>query len=491
QSKKQPPTPFRTSTLQQAANNRLYLSAKNTMRIAQQLYEGIKIGSKGSVGLITYMRTDSLNLSNDFLNETNDFIKENIGSEFATEKPRRFTKKAKGAQEAHEAIRPTHVQYSPESIKQYLDDKQYKLYSLIWQRAVASQMSAAVIDKTTLDINSDNNYSFRATGQIIKFPGFLKVYQTQTKENILPEVKPEEKVTLDKLDAEQHFTQPPARYSEASLIKVLEEYGIGRPSTYAPTIATIQDRKYVIKEDKKLKPTDMGIMVNDILVKHFSNIVDYKFTAKLEDDLDKIAGGKKQWQPVVKNFYQPFHQNLEEKTKTLTKKELTEEKTDEICEKCGSSMIIKTGRYGRFLACSNYPECKNTKPLPGQEQERPEPELVDEKCPECNAPLVKKTGRYGPFLGCSNYPECKYIKSYSQKTGVTCPKCEQGEMVSRRGKGGRSFYACDRYPKCKFVLWGKPTGKKCKVCGSLIIQKGKAEVCSNSKCTTDKNKQKK
>jgi len=415
-SKKKVPEPLKTSTLQQNANNRLHMSAKDTMRVAQQLYEGIKLGERDAVGLITYMRTDSLNLSNEFLNPCHDYIKKEFGKEYAPAKPRVFKTKSKGAQEAHEAIRPTHVEFAPKEIEQYLDAKQFKVYNLIWTRTVASQMNEAVMSSTSIDINTeDDAYTFRATGQTIKFDGFLKVYETDTKENILPVVKEKQTVKLEKLDPEQHFTQPPARYTEATLVKILEEHGIGRPSTYAPTISTIQDRNYVDKEEKRLKPTDMGIIVNDILVEHFPDIVDYDFTAEMEEDLDKIAHGKRKWQPVIKEFYGPFHSNLEKKTKSLTKKELTEETTEEKCEKCGEAMVIKTGRFGRFMACTGYPECKTTKPVPGSEEAKEEEETIDEKCPDCDAPLAKKHGRFGPFLGCSNYPDCKYIKKFSKK----------------------------------------------------------------------------
>ena len=486
-STKKVPEPFKTSTLQQNANNRLHMSAKDTMRVAQQLYEGIKLGSKDAVGLITYMRTDSLNLSDDFLGACHTYIKEKIGKDYSPTKPRVFKTKTKGAQEAHEAIRPTHVDFAPEDIKDHLDEKQFKVYNLIWQRAVASQMKEAIVRHTSIDINSeDDKYTFRATGQIVKFAGFLKIYQTDTKENILPPIKENEKVKLEKLDPTQHFTQPPARYTEATLVKILEEYGIGRPSTYAPTISTIQDRNYVVKEEKRLKPTDMGIIVNDILVEHFPDIVDYDFTAEMEEDLDLIAHGKKKWQPIIKAFYGPFHKNLEKKTKNLTKKELTEEKTEEVCEKCGEQMVIKTGRFGRFMACTGYPECKTTKPVPGSEESKEEQEVIEEKCPDCGSPLAKKHGRYGPFLGCSSYPDCKFIKKFSKSTGVTCPECNEGEIVSRKGRSKRIFYGCDKYPKCKYVLWGKPTGAKCKVCNSLMAQKGKTEVCGNKDCETNK-----
>lgn len=482
---KKPPEPFRTSTLQQTANNRLGFSSKQTMKLAQELYEGVELGEKGQVGLITYMRTDSLNLSEQFLSSCHNFIKEKFGANYAAASVRRFKTKAKGAQEAHEAIRPTHVNFSPDEIRQFLNDRQFKLYKLIWSRAVASQMKEAVISATAIDINSENGqYIFRANGQTIKFDGFLKVYPVSTKENILPTLTENQPVTAEDIKGEQHFTEPPARYTEATLIKALEEYGIGRPSTYAPTIATIQDRNYVVKKERQLAPTDMGKIVNDILVEHFSHIVDYKFTAEMEEALDKIAEGKKKWRPIIKAFYAPFKSNLDKKSKELTKKELTEEKTDQTCEKCGSPMVIKTGRFGRFLACSNYPKCRNGKPL--ENGKATEPELLEEKCPECGSALTKKRGRYGAFIGCSNYPNCKYIKNAGGQTNIVCPQCGVGKIVSRRGRGRKFFFACDQYPKCKFILWGKPTGEHCKTCDSLMIQKGDKTVCGNAKCETNK-----
>lgn len=489
ESKKKVPTPFTTSTLQQTANNKLHFSAKQTMRLAQQLYEGIKLNNE-SVGLITYMRTDSMNLSKSYLDTARTYIKENLGIDYLPAKANIFKTKSKGAQEAHEAIRPTDVNKTPESIKQFLDDKQYKLYKLIWERTLATQMTPAIIYSTSIDVNDQSDkYTFRATGQTIKFPGFLKVYTNSTKEEILPTMKENDLIEAKEIKPEQHFTQPPARYTEATLVKVLEEYGIGRPSTYAPTIATIQDRGYVEKEAKALKPTEMGILVNDILVEHFKDIVDYDFTAEMEADLDKVEDGKKDWQPLIKSFYTPFIKNLESKSKELTKKELTEEATDEKCEKCGSPMVIKTGRYGKFMACSNYPDCKNTKNIEnGEVKEKEEPTLLEKKCPDCGEPLVERSGRYGKFIGCSNYPKCKYIegkKDYG--TGVKCPECQKGEIVSKRARGGKIFYACNQYPDCKFALWSKPTGDKCDECGSLIVYGPKETTkCSNKECKNSK-----
>ncbi|OGY45055.1 MAG: DNA topoisomerase I [Candidatus Buchananbacteria bacterium RIFCSPHIGHO2_02_FULL_38_8] len=490
ETRKNPLPPFTTSTLQQTANQRLGFSAKQTMRLAQQLYEGVELGSGGAVGLITYMRTDSVNLADKFLGEVQPYIKNKFGASYTTG-PKKYQAKSRLVQEAHEAIRPTSASNDLELVKQYLDVRQFKLYQLIWQRALASQMSPAIIDNTRIDIEATNTpYSFRATGSVIKFDGYLKVYPNNTQENILPALKEKEVVELIKLSPEQHFTQPPARYSEATLVKALEEYGIGRPSTYAPTIATIQERGYVEKEEKRLKPTDIAFLVNDLLVEHFPKIVDFKFTAHMEDDLDEIAEGKMKWQPVIHGFWGPFKQNLEKKDEELSKKELTEQKSDEVCEKCGKPMVIKVGRFGRFLACTGYPECKNTKPLNGENGEPPAPpEKTGEKCPECGSELVKRKGRYGEFVGCSNYPKCRYIKKEPVQEFGTCPQCGKGKIVGKRSRRG-FFYACNQYPECKFALWGRPylkEGKtepeKCPKCNSVLVYGPKDTIkCSNKEC---------
>jgi len=412
--KRYPAPPFTTSTLQQEAVKKLGLSAKQTMRIAQQLYED---------GLITYHRTDSLNISKEALKSTQEFIKNKFGQNYTLASPRIYKTKTKGAQEAHEAIRPTQVN------RQSTD----KLYQLIWQRFIACQMQPAVLDSTAVDI-SGKNYLFRANGSIIKFDGFFKVYPTKLKETILPSLNKEEILKLIKLFSEQHFTQPPARYNEASLVKTLEEYGIGRPSTYAPIIGTIQERGYVEKnEQRKFIPTEIGLLVNNLLVENFPKIVDIKFTAYLEEDLDRIAKGQQNWLTVLKDFYQPFHANLLEKEKKVVKKKL-EEPTDKKCPKCGQPIIIKLGRFGKFYACSGFPECKYTEPI---------------------------------------------INS----TGVVCPKCGQGEIIERKTRKGKIFYSCSQYPKCDFALWDKPTGEKCPKCGSLLVQAKNNKVkCSNKEC---------
>jgi DNA topoisomerase-1 len=479
-----PLPPFTTSTLQQEANHALGFSAKQTMRLAQQLYEGVELGSEGSVGLITYMRTDAVNLSTQFLSEANEYVKKSFGKEYQLDSPRFFKNKSKGAQEAHEAIRPTDPHRDPESVKPFLERSQYRLYHLIWRRAVATQMSDAKLKNIRADILSNNNYLFRSTGQSIIFDGWLKLYPEKIKENFLPEFKIKDSVDCLELKPEQHFTEPPARYSDATLVKSMEEYGIGRPSTYAPTIATIEERGYVERDDKKkLKPKDIAFLVNDLLVEHFSQIVDYQFTAQMEENLDDIAEGKKDWQPIIATFYEPFKENLDTKDKELTKKDLTEEKTNEICPKCGKPMVIKVGRFGKFFACSGYPECKTTKPLPDEEKSLPKVELSEEICNKCGSQMVIKHGRFGPFLGCSNYPDCKNIKAIEIKTNVACPKCAKGELVEKRTKRRKIFYGCNRYPDCDFALWDKPTGELCPKCKQPLVFGAKGVIkCSSKEC---------
>lgn len=453
-----PLPPFTTSTLQQASSNLFGYSAKQTMMIAQQLYEGVEMGGAGSLGLITYMRTDSLNLSKNSLAAAEKYITEKFGVKYFAGAPRKFKTKSKGAQEAHEAIRPADPAKDPENVKEFLDPKQFKLYQLIWQRMIASQMASAITDSTTVDIAAANaekkNYTLRSNGSIIKFEGFLKVYPTKSEDVILPELEKEEKLDLAEIISEQHFTQPSARYNEASLIKALEEFGIGRPSTYAPIISTIQERGYVEKIEKRFHPKEIGLLVNKLLVQHFPQIVDIEFTAKMEKSLDEIAENKKEWVPVIKEFYVPFEKNLAQKESEISKKDLTEEKTDEKCPKCGSPMIIKLGRFGKFMACTNYPDCKTTKPM-GEEKALKEA-FVNEKCALCGAPMAVKYGRFGAFLGCSKYPACKNIKKIEKTIGMKCPKCGSGEIVEKKGKFKRVFYGCNRYPDCDYTSSKNP-----------------------------------
>ena len=489
---KNPSAPFTTSTLQQAANRHLGFSAKQTMSIAQKLYEQ---------GHITYMRTDSLNLSPKFLKESSDWINKNLGKEYLIAGGRVFKTKSKGAQEAHEAIRPTEATVSPEDLIEKLDKNQERLYRLIWQRAVASQMASAKLASTTIDVKAQNekdNYLLRANGQILIFPGYLKIWPETTKEQELPILEEGQKLNLLDLRIEQHSTNPPARYSDAGLVKELEKYGIGRPSTYAPTINTIIVRNYVERdENKKLKPTSIAFVVTDLLIKHFPKIANYKFTADLENDLDSVAAGKKKWQPVISEFYKDFHENLQIKYEEINKKDIMpEEKSEEVCDKCGAAMIIKTGRYGKFLACSAFPDCRNIKKMPGEESsfEKKEPDAkilelekkyAGEVCDKCGAAMVVRTGKYGPFLACSAYPKCKNIKNIPQPGDgkeIICPACKEGKIVKKFSRRG-VFYACSAYPKCKNAYWGQPTGEKCPNCGALLVTDKNGEIkCSDKSC---------
>lgn len=495
--KRNPSPPFTTSTLQQEASRKLGFSVKRTMVIAQQLYEGIEHG-KGTTGLITYMRTDSVNLSQVALRQAQEVIAKEFGKEYGLPNPR-FYKGRKGAQEAHEAIRPVDLSLKPEDVKPYLDKDQARLYELIWKRTLACQMQEARlralgVDITPFHAEKSTEYTFRATGQTIEFPGFMRAYvegsdhpeeDLLNQEKLLPSLVEGDMLELKELTPDQHFTKPPPRYTEASLVKKLESEGIGRPSTYAPTITTVMTRGYIEKDGKQLKPTDLGEVVTDMLVKHFADIVDYKFTAEMEESLDLIAEGKKKWVPVIKAFYTPFHKIVSEKEQTLKKEDIVNlEKTDEKCEKCGNPMIVKLGRFGKFLSCSNYPECKNARPLAGEAKSgqtaEAERKLTDQKCEKCGKPMEMKTGRYGQFLGCSGYPECKNIQSIVKSTGVKCPDCKEGEMIERKArKTGKVFYGCNRFPKCKFALWDKPTGAFCVKCKGLIVMKKDKEVCSS------------
>jgi len=490
QTTKSPAPPFTTATLQQTANARLGFSAKQTMTLAQKLYE---------TGLITYMRTDSVNLSAQFITDARNYIEKNFGKNYLSATPRVYKAKSKNAQEAHEAIRPTNSDTSVNDLKNNLDSGQKKLYELIWRRALATQAESAILNNTIINIDGFQSttkkksvYQLRANGQIIAFDGFLKIYPQATKENILPDVNQNTSLNLHSVKPEQHMTEPPARYSDATLVKAMEKYDIGRPSTYAPTISTIIARNYVERDEKKrLAPTEMAFIVNKLLVEHFPDVVDYKFTAELEDDLDKIASGKAKWDKTIDNFYKPFIKNLEKKNKELNKKELTEEKTDEKCEKCGSNMIVKIGRFGKFIACSNYPECKTTKQITtgdkdhnGQKDSIQLEELAKKyagvKCDKCGSDMVGKIGRFGPFIACANYPKCKNILD-TNGTGIHCPQCDTGEISKKRGRRG-IFYACNQYPECKFTLWAKPTGQKCEKCSSLMVEGSKGVTCSNREC---------
>lgn len=491
ESKRTPHPPFITSTLQQEANKKLGFSSKQTMLIAQQLYEGVELGKEGHVGLITYMRTDSVNLSERFLVGAAKTITKEYGKKYSH--IRKFKTKSRGAQEAHEAIRPTEASRKPSDLKKILNDQQYRLYRLIWKRALASQMSDAKILNTTINIVTEKkpDYTLRANGMTIKFDGFLKIYPDLQKESILPDIDEKNKLNLLKIEPLQHFTEPPARYSDASLVKTLEEHGIGRPSTYAPTISTLIERNYVDRiENRRLEPTEIAFLVNDLLVKHFPKIVDFEFTAKMEKDLDNIAEKGKDWRKIIKNFYEPFKKNLMKKEKEVDKKEITEEKTERICDKCGAPMVIKMGRYGKFYACTAFPKCKNAEPLEKNEEGEEEKIEIKDKCEKCGGEMEMREGRFGKYLACKNYPECKFTKSIVKSLDLRCPECGEGEIVERHSKRGRKFYGCSKFPKCKYALWNWPVKKEnsneiamCEKCGSALVYKGKDNIkCSNKDC---------
>jgi DNA topoisomerase-1 len=447
------------------------------MGIAQGLYEGIDIGTEGTVGLITYMRTDSTRVGKEAQDEAREFIASKFGQDYLPAKPPVYAS-AKSAQEAHEAIRPTSALREPEAMKQYLENDQYKLYKLIWNRFVASQMNPAIIDQTSVDVAA-GDYTFRATGSIVKFPGFMAVYLEEKAEDaapsdddaeaVLPPLVEGDALTLIKLDPKQHFTQPPPRFSEALLVKTLEEKGIGRPSTYAAIISTIQERDYVNKVENKFRPTEMGVLVNDLLVSHFPVILDVAFTAKMEEELDKIEEGQMRWVDAVREFYKPFSESLEKAQAEMKDFKAELVPTDITCEKCGKPMVVKWGRNGQFLACSGYPECKSTRPFIRNENgvvEAAPEETTDELCPKCGSGMVVKRGRFGKFLACSRYPECNHTQGMS--TGVLCPE-DGGKIVERRSRFGKMFYSCANYPACKFAVWYKPVPRACPQCGAPFL----------------------
>ena len=476
ESHRHPAPPFTTSTLQQEAARKLGFSVKKTMMVAQHLYEGVELDT-GHEGLITYMRTDSVNVSQIALKQAQEVIAKLYGKEYGLAEPR-YYKGKKGAQEAHEAIHPSDLSREPEKIAKFLSKDEQKLYELIWKRMLACQMAPAILDQVGVDIEA-NNYTFRATGQTIRFAGFIQVYregkdemeEDEDIENMLPTLAEGEKPSLHKLVPEQHFTKPPARYTEASLVKKLEAEGIGRPSTYAPTISTILTRGYIQKEAKQLLPAEIGIVVNDFLVEHFPKVLDYQFTVRMEDMLDEIEDGKEKWQEEIREFYEPFHKLVEDKTKNIKKEDIVIGETDEICDECGSPMMVKLGRFGKFLSCTNFPKCKNAKPLDEKtggvdevkekEIEALEKKLAHKKCSKCGKPMEVKTGRFGEYLACTDYPKCKTTETILKIIGVKCPECKKGELVERHTRrGGKAFYGCNQYPKCKFAVWEKPTSSE-------------------------------
>lgn len=461
--KRNPSAPFITSTLQAEASRRLGMRPKQTMMFAQRLYEGIDLGNEGTVGLITYMRTDSTRISEDVIPLVRDYIKNTFGNEYLPENPNSYDKKNKmKVQDAHEAVRPTSLKYTPEFIKQFVDRKSFKLYELIWNRFIASQMNPAQFETTVIDITADE-FVFKAFGNAIKFKGFIQVYEDIAEPKSDADEKAEyrnEKIPLglekgnqlglEELQKTQHFTRPPARFTESSLIKELENKGIGRPSTYSSIVSTIQDRKYVEQVDRKLIPTKLGKQVNTILVKNFPKIINEDFTSLMEEELDLIANGDIEYVKVLNDFYNPFSESLK----------LVEDKVEKIlCDLCGSEMEIKFGRYGKFLACSNYPNCKNIKSFREIAAANKEPEYTGEKCEKCGARTVFREGKFGKFIGCEKYPECDFIKNIT--LGISCPKCKVGEVVERKSKRNKVFYGCSRYPECDFVSWYRPVSEPC------------------------------
>ena len=552
--KRNPVPPFITSKLQQEASRKISFSVKKTMSVAQKLYEGIEIGAEGAVGLITYMRSDSTRVSDTALNEVRDFIGGNYGAKYLPEKPIYYKSKG-GAQDAHEAIRPTDANRTPDSIKNYLSADEFKLYSLIWKRFVASQMTPAIFDATTIDIKA-GRFTFRATGSVQKFDGFLKVYQEgrdekpqaeedSDEELSLPKVEQGEQLNLNQITPEQHFTEPPPRFTEATLVKALEEQGIGRPSTYAAIMTTIQDREYVERVEGRFHPTPLGTTVNDVLVAGFDDLFNPTYTARMESSLDEIEEGKIDWRDAMRGFYDKFSKDLESATEAIKTKKQTSIPTDEICEKCGAGMVIKFGRFGQFLACATYPECKTTREITkktttdgeasaengdgataeevpacelcdkpmvlkkgrfgtfygctgypecknirkiakGNQPPPPPPVELDEICPKDGAKLVRRTGRFGEFVSCSNYPKCDYIKR--ETIGIACPKCKDGEIAVKKSRRGKVFYGCTNYPKCDAVYWDKPVNEKCPKCDAPFLlekttkKEGTIRYCQNEGC---------
>lgn len=496
QRRRNPAAPFITSTLQQEASRKLGFTAQRTMRTAQQLYEGIDIGDE-AIGLISYMRTDSVNLAAEAIEQLRELITERYGKENLPKEPKTYKTKSKNAQEAHEAIRPTVVSLTPDSIKDKLSADQFKLYSLIWKRTVACQMVHATINMVGVDLSAGEGNTFRATGSTIVKPGFMAVYQEGLDdskegddEKLLPPLKEGDEVELLVLRPEQHFTEPPPRYTEASLVKTLEEHGIGRPSTYASIISTLQAREYVELDKKRFKPTDVGRVVNKFLTEHFSRYVDYDFTANLEDELDAISRGEKEWIPLMKDFWGPFKALVDDKEVSVQRKDVTQEAMDEECPKCAKPLSIRLGRRGRFVGCTAFPECDYTRNL-GEDGESTEPEIVEGRsCPHCESDLIIRHGRYGKFIGCSNYPKCKHIEPIEQPadTEVECPECKQGTILQRKSRYGKIFFSCGRYPDCSYAIWNKPVAHPCPDCDWPILtlkttkRKGTELVCPQKEC---------
>lgn len=491
QRQRKPLPPLITSSLQQEAVRRLGFTTQNTMRVAQQLYEGIELPGEGAVGLITYMRTDSVHLATEAVESIRAYIDKNHPNALPND-IQIYQNKSKNAQEAHEAIRPTDVMRDPESLKSVLDKYQFKLYQLVWQRTVACQMKPALLDTVSIDLSA-KDHIMRANGSVMVDPGFLAVYadkmDSKTEDRILPPMEQGQMVDINKIWPEQHFTEPPPRYSEASLVKTLEEYDIGRPSTYASIINTLKQRNYVEMDKKRFIPTDIAMVVCGFLKKYFSRYVDYHFTAQLEDQLDRVALGKEAWVPLLESFWNPFKGTVDDVDKNVKRSDVTKEIIDEKCPECQASLSIQLGKRGRFIGCTGYPDCSYTRSM---EHSSEDDNLVkDRLCPQCQSKLVVKHGPYGKFIGCSSYPDCRFIESLfkPEDTKVSCPQCHQGSLLSRRSRKGKIFYSCSRYPDCDYALWNMPIDDKCQKCAWPILsiketkRFGKQVVCPQKDCS--------
>jgi DNA topoisomerase-1 len=507
QRRRNPSPPFTTSTLQQEAARKLGFTAQRTMRTAQQLYEGVDGARAGGAGeesgelggLITYMRTDSVTLSADAVSDLRNFISQRYGDESLPNAPRTYKTKAKNAQEAHEAIRPTSVSSTPDELKKALSADQYKLYELVWRRTVACQMQHALIDTVGVNFACGEGNMFRANGSTIASPGFLAVYEEgvdnrkdSEPQMRLPPLEEGEWVAMDEVRAEQHFTEPPPRFTEATIVKTLEEYGIGRPSTYATIIQTLQQREYVILEKRRFFPTDVGRVVSRFLTEHFDRYVDYDFTAKLEDDLDAIARGEKEWVPVMEAFWKDFKHQVVTKDETVKRSDVTQEAIEEKCPECEKPLSIRLGRRGRFIGCTAYPECSYTRNLSDDAgAARKEPEVVpDRSCPRCESGLIIREGKYGKFIGCSGFPTCNFIESLDKPvdTEVSCPKCDGGTLMQRKSRRGKVFFSCATYPKCDYAVWNQPVAEACPDCAWPVLtvkttkRRGTEKVCPQREC---------
>ena len=479
--KRNPAPPYITSTLQQDGFRLYRYPVRRTMMIAQKLYEGMEIGEQGLVGLITYIRTDSVRVSDEAVSGARKFIQDNYSKEYIPGKPRVYKNKRK-AQDAHEAIRPTTFSLPPEAVQPYLKKDEYNLYRIIWNRFIASQMSSAQVEETVFDIRS-GKYQFQAKGEVIKFDGFLALTAKEKKEEeILPKVEAGEELKLIDLESKQNFTQAPPRFTEGSLVKELEARGVGRPSTYAPIISTLQNRVYVVKEKGKFIPTDLGLFVTDFMLENFSDLMEYEFTVRLEEELDRISEGELSWVDYLKSYYSLLDKDIKEAMKVQGVK-ATGIPLEDACPECGRKLVIKEGRYGRFKACSGYPECEYRESLVKKEVKP-----LEETCPECGNQLVMRKGRYGIFVACSNYPECKYVKKEKKDTGIPCPKRCGGTIVRRKTRKGKIFFGCSKYPECDFATWDEPIHQPCPQCGrEFVLRKNLIRGtpflhCSNEEC---------